>query len=40
MILLGLGVSPRLAGPPLEALPADLRPERARRMPGHAKARS
>jgi AcrR family transcriptional regulator len=30
-LLLGLGVSPELVGPPSEAPPADLRPERARR---------
>ena len=31
MLLLGLGVSPELAGPPLGATLPDLRPERARR---------
>lgn len=39
MILLGLGVSPELAGPPLGASLPDLRPERAPRKPNAAKAR-
>ena len=39
MILLGLGVSPELAGPPPGAPPADLRPEPALRRPRPAKAR-
>src|SRR5512133_134709 len=39
MILLGLGVSPELAGPPLGATLPDLRPERAPRKPRLAKAR-
>jgi AcrR family transcriptional regulator len=39
MILLGLGVSPDLAGPPLGATLPELRPERARRKPRPAKAR-
>jgi AcrR family transcriptional regulator len=38
-LLLGLGVSPELAGPPLGAPPTDLRQERPRRKPGPAKAR-
>ena len=38
-LLLGLGVSPELAGPPLAAPPADLRPERARQKPRPSKAR-
>jgi AcrR family transcriptional regulator len=38
-LLLGLGVSPALAGPPLGAPPAELRPERTRRRPRPAKAR-
>jgi AcrR family transcriptional regulator len=38
MILLGLGVSPELAGP-LRAPPADLRPDRARRKPRRASSR-
>jgi hypothetical protein len=32
-LLLGLGVSPELAGPPLGGPPADLLPERTRRTP-------
>jgi AcrR family transcriptional regulator len=40
MILLGLGVSPGLAGPPPGAAPPELRPERARRKPRAARPRS
>ena len=39
MILLGLGASPELAGPPLGATLPDLRPAQAQRKPGPARAR-
>lgn len=40
MMLVGLGVSPDLAGPPLGATLPELRPERVRRRPRPANARS